>query len=528
MKSNLSRETWQISKPAVTGHNGIVSTQHFIASEVGAEVLRQGGNAVDAAVAAGLAIGVVEPWSSGIGGGGYMTIYLAEQDETKVVEFGMRAPFESKRDDYPLDPSNKRTSAGSFNWPAVIGNVNVSGPLSIAVPGYIRGSALALERFGTQSWEQVIEPACQLAERGLPVDWFTTMHITGYARVLSKYPGSKDIFLPDGYPPLSAGEGRFSYLPWGNLKHTYRTLQREGPDAYYAGSLAPLIVQDLNEIGNKVTLKDLDAYQPFVKEPISRSYRGSVVQTPGNMTAGPSLNQALGILENHAFSRDQPSADDVIAYVKALRETYEYRLEHLGEGKGTGADSHTSHLSVADKYGNLVALTQTIMSPFGSHVVLPKTGLVMNNGMMWFDPMPDMPNSLEGGRHPLCNMCPTIIHKGDGSKFALGACGGRKIFPSVMQLTSYLLDFNMSINDAVHHPRIDVSGNENVWAMAHFDSEIIDALEAKYLTVQVRTNNISGGHQFAVPQIAGRLSNGLFKGGCFIPSPHAAVIVVEN
>ena len=522
-----TRESWSIRKPAVEGYGGIVASQHYVASDIGVEVLRRGGNAIDAAVAAGLAIGVVEPWSSGIGGGGYMTLYLSATQETHVVEFGMRAPFGSTREDYPLDESGARTGAGTFNWPAIKGHVNVSGPLSIAVPGYIRGVALALERYGTKSWEEIIAPACDAADAGLPVDWFTTMQITIFARSLARFEGSRSIYLQDGLPPLSAGEGYSRLLPLGNLADTYRTLQTEGPEAYYTGSLAPKIVEDLHNLGSKISLRDLAEYEPFVREPLTGAYHNSSVQTPGNMTAGPSLQQALSTLKEHQFATQQPSADDVVAYVEALRQTYEYRLENLGEGQSGGADSHTSHLSVADEDGNLVSLTQTVMSPFGSQVVLPKTGLHMNNGMMWFDPMPDMPNSLVGGRHPLCNMCPTVLQRHDGTTFALGACGGRKIFPSVMQLTSFVLDFGMSVDEAVHHPRVDVSGNENVWVMDHFDPEIQAALTTRYDTARIRPNKV-GGNQFAVPQIVSRSADGSFSGGCFVPSPHAAVSVVNT
>ena len=526
MSRTVAQEHWSIRKPAVIGHDGMIATQHYLASEVGATMMRNGGNAVDAAIAAGLAIGIVEPWASGIGGGGYMTIHLADQQRTLVVEFGMRAPFESSTADYPLDPSLNLTGAGTFNWPAVKNNVNVSGPLSIAVPGYIRGAALALSKFGSKSWEEAIEPACRLAEQGLPIDWFASMHITNFAHGLARFEGAKQVFLRDGFPPLGGGEGFVSFLPLDCLAKTYRTLQREGPDSYYEGSLAADIVADLAQVGSKISMRDLAEYAPFICDPITRIYRGATVQTPSNMTAGPSLQQALSILERHEFAAARPNADDVIAYVEALRETYDYRLTHLGEGKDPRADSHTSHLSVADRFGNIVALTQTVMSPFGSHVVLPQTGLVMNNGMMWFDPMPNRPNSLTGGRHPLCNMCPTILQQADGARFAVGACGGRKIFPSVMQLTSFVLDFGMDVDTAIHQPRIDVSGNENVWAMAHFSAETLVELQSRYDTAKIRPNGL-GGNQFAVPQIVAAYANRTFEGGCYVPSPHAAAVAVS-
>ena len=178
-------EYWQLRKPAVRGDRGVVATQHHVASEVGAAVLRDGGNAVDAAVSAGLAIGAVEPWMSGIGGGGYMTVHLAGEDAVRVVEFGMRAPLAARPEDYPL--AEGTTGADTFNWPAVVGDANVEGPLAVATPGYVKGVSLALETFGTLSFEQAIEPACRLAEKGLPLDWYAAQRIASHARHLARF-----------------------------------------------------------------------------------------------------------------------------------------------------------------------------------------------------------------------------------------------------------------------------------------------------------------------------------------------------
>ena len=162
------KEHWQIRKPAIHGTNGMVASQHHLASDVGAEVLRNGGNAIDAAIATGLTLGTVEPWMSGIGGGGYMTIYLADSDEVRVIEFGMRAPFDARAEDYPL--ADGTTGADTFNWPKVVNDVNIHGPLSAAVPGYVKGMSMALDKYGSMAWEDIIEPACQHAEWGLPID----------------------------------------------------------------------------------------------------------------------------------------------------------------------------------------------------------------------------------------------------------------------------------------------------------------------------------------------------------------------
>ena len=527
MNERLAMETWDVRKPTAYSEHGVVATQHYMATQVGIDILRRGGNAVDAAVAAGLAIGTVEPESSGIGGGGYMNVFLAETQTTHIVEFGMRAAFESTPKDYPLAEGNRLTGAGTFNWPAVEGNTNVTGPLSIAVPGYIRGVSLALESFGTQSWEEVIDPACQLAEAGLPVDWYTTLIISGQVRNLMRDETSSSTYLRDGLPPLSMGEGALGHIPLGELAKTYRTLQREGPESYYTGTLAQLIAADLQAKGSRISLDDLQAYEAKIADPIPINYRNAQISGATDLTAGPSLKRALANLESQRISELTPGNTEVIAYVQALRDTYDFRLAKLGEGAPTGRDSSTSHLAVADEHGNLVSLTQTIMSQFGSHVMLPQTGLLMNNGMMWFDPRAGKPNSLVGGRRPLCNMCPTLIHHADGSKTALGACGGRKILASVFQLASFLVDFNMNVDQAVHAPRVDVSGNENIWVMDHFDESIIAALVDRFgaQDVKVRKNGM-GSNQFAVPQIVNRDSQGTYSGNAYVPSPHSLALGV--
>ncbi len=199
-------ENWQIRKPALSSDKGLVATQHYIASDIGAEVLQQGGNAIDAALAAGLALGTVEPWMTGIGGGGYMTIYLAASQEVKVIEFGMRAPFNAKTEDYPLAGEGENAS-DAFNWPRVIGDTNIHGPLSVAVPGYIRGIAKALAEFGTWDWKDVIAPACEQADLGLPIDWYSAQKINNWARGLNTYSETRKTYLADGLPPVAKWMG---------------------------------------------------------------------------------------------------------------------------------------------------------------------------------------------------------------------------------------------------------------------------------------------------------------------------------
>ena len=513
------QEHWQIRKPAVSGRRGLVATQHALASEVGASVLRRGGNAVDAAVAAGLALGTVEPWMSGIGGGGYMTVHLAAEDRVRVVEFGMRAPLAAVAEDFPL--AGGATGAATFNWPRVAGDANVHGPLAVAVPGHVKGLALALERFGTWTWRDAIAPACELAEAGLPVDWYATLLIARMARGLAMYDQTRRTYLADGLPPTPGAEEAESRLRLGNLAATYRTLQADGPDAFYRGELAQRIAADLAAAGSRIRLADLHEYTARVAEPLALDYRGATVFAPGHLTAGPTIRDALRELAVRLVPGGEPDADAYAAYAETLLDSYRYRLAHLGEGADP-RPGHTSHLCVADAAGNVVSLTQTIMSGFGARIMLPSTGILMNNGMMWFDPRPGGPNSVVGGRRPLCNMCPVVGRREDGAWFAVGACGGRRILASVFQLVSFLVDYGMSVDAAVHQPRLDVSGTDLVTIMAHMDEDVALRLERRFAETRVAPNGV-GGFLFALPQLVLRHPDGLLEGGCFVPSPNARV-----
>lgn len=519
-------EHWQIRKPSVKSPSGLVSSQHYLASNVGAEVLSAGGNAVDAAIATGLALGVVEPWMSGIGGGGYMTLYLAREQRVRVVEFGMRAPYAATPDDYPLAAGGENAS-DAFNWPKVVGDANVEGPRSIAVPAYLRGIEAALDQFGTTPFASLIEPACQLAERGLPIDWYSASKINQFARNLARFETTRQTYLADGLPPAFSFEGDLKYLPLGHLATTYRQLQNAGPSAFFEGPMAESIARDLKAAGSRITTRDLADVRATVTEPLSTRYRDATVHVAGNLTAGPSLVQALSLLSQKLEQPgDKPGIDTYRAFAESLLETYDHRLKALGEG-APNQESNTTHICAIDGEGNVVSLTQTIMSGFGARIMLPETGVLMNNGMMWFDPRPGTPNSVAGGRTPLCNMCPTIVEEADGRITALGACGGRKIFPAVFQLVSFLVDCGMSVDDAIHQARIDNSGTDMITLMDSLPDDVVAALNEEFAETRLRPYGVAPNH-FALPQIAARSDGGECEGGCFVPSPHACVAVQRD
>ncbi|MGD9535683.1 MAG: gamma-glutamyltransferase family protein [Alphaproteobacteria bacterium] len=455
----MPRETWRLAKPAVASVGGIVSSQHHLASAIGAKVLSEGGNAIDAALATSFALAAVEPWMSGLGGGGYMVVRFADAPAPQVVEFGMVSPQALDPADYPLTGA---TAGDLFAWPGVLDDRNVHGYHAIAVPGQVAGLALALERFGSRRWDELLQPAIALAERGLTVDWYATLAIAATAKDMRRYPAAASLYLPDGLPPAGEWSGPPPTIGLGNLAKTLRRLAEAGPRDFYEGEIARRLVADLAAGGSRIAASDLAGYEARLAVPSAARYRDATVYAPSGLTAGPTLHDALGRLDAGAFATAAPSVEAYVAYAKALHAAYAQRLSEMGETALPAASSCTSHIGVADRHGNLVALTQTLLSPFGARVVLPETGILMNNGIMWFDPRPGGPNSIGPAKRPLSNMCPTILAFDDGRRFALGASGGRRIMPAVMQIVSFLADFGMTLNDAFHTPRLDVSGTDVV------------------------------------------------------------------
>ncbi|MEM7254162.1 MAG: gamma-glutamyltransferase [Pseudomonadota bacterium] len=519
MKPYQNIETWKISKPVVRSENGLVSSQHYLATEAGSQVLAAGGNAVDAAIATGLALGIVEPWMSGLGGGGFMQFYDASRREVYGLDFAMVAPQGVNPADYPL--VGGEGEADTFNWPTVFEDRHTQGPYSIAVPGLAAGMAEAHARWATKTWRELIEPSLALAEFGLPIDWFATQKIAHNARPLRQYPTSAAVYLPDGLPPVAPLNGEVMGLPLDALRKTYQRLADVGPTDMYAGELASDIVADSNEVRAQIAAADLEAYKALPFDGEALAYRDAKIWAPIGLNAGPSLRRALELLEaGWSADADMPNGVAFAAYADALLVAYRERLERMGVGE-TSDPGATTHLGVVDNAGNIVTWTQTVMSAFGSRVVFPRTGLTMNNGMMWFDPRPHQPNSIRPGVRPLSNMCPTIVERADGFRFAIGACGGRRIFPSVFQLISFLVDYPMSLDDAIHHPRIDVSGTNAVAADNRLDGDVLSKLSERYDVMPV-THGIYP-NRFALPNVVGQTGSGEFVGGAFVYSPTALV-----
>ena len=472
-------QNWNVRKPVARSRGGIVATQNRLAGEAGVSVLRAGGNAVDAAVATGLALAAVEPWNSGLGGVGFMLVYLAREKRVQVVDFGPISPGALNPADYPLVGG---FTSELFTWPTVKDDRNVHGPNSIAVPGHVAGLSLALETFGKLKFRDVIQPAIKLAEQGMALDWYLTLKIAITAKELAVYPASADVYLRDGHAPATPAGAALQRLPLKGLAQTMKRLAEAGPRDYYEGEIAHSIARDVRHLGGILSADDLKRYHARIVDPINTEYHGAQLALAPNLTAGPSMLRTIDNLRGVNFKGGVPDAAAFLAYAEVLRDAFSVRLATMGDDSDHRDPSCTSHFNVVDSEGNMVAHTQTLLSVFGSKVVLPETGILMNNGIMWFDPRPGTPNSLAPNKRPLTNMCPVIAHRDGKGLFALGASGGRKIFPAVLQLTSFMIDHGMNLGDAFHQPRIDASGGDTVGVDPRMPQPIKDALAQAFPT----------------------------------------------
>ena len=513
-------ETWRVGKPARTSRGGIVVSQHVLASRAGAALLEAGGNAVDAAVATAFALGVVEPWMSGIGGIGYLLYGEARAGKVSVVDFGPLAPRK-------LDPGRYRVldgappRSGGFAWPRTEGDRHHHGYEAAVIPGSVDGLGLALERFGAKSLAEVMAPALQLVERGLPRDWHSMMAISLAAAELAQDPGAAATWLPGGLPPVPPADDTIGYLALPALATTYRRLAEAGRRDFYEGALAERILADLQAGGSAIDAEDLGAFQARIVEPLTHHYHGIRLDFAGGLTGAPTVIAALEEIARRIPDSPvgHPDGEIFVAYAEALRQAFRRRLDSHG---GEHPAGNTTHLSAVDRDGNMVALTNTLLDRFGARVVLPQTGITLNNGINWFDPMPGRPNSIGPGKRPLCNMCPLIASRGGAPWFALGACGGRRIISAVTQLSALLIDFSMSLDRAFTTPRLD-AGGETVIADAEMSSDDLAVL-SRFVPLETAPNTLYPS-RFAAPAAVMRApGGGLNSGMAHILSPMAAAV----
>lgn len=499
----MLQSQWIIDKTEVTARNGLVVTKDILASQAGLEMLRRGGNAVDAAVASAFAIAVVEPWMNGIGGGGFMVIHLAKQKKTVVIDYAMRGPLAGRENLFELEEGY---SQELFGWRKVKDDANIHGWRSIAVPGAVAGLCHALKAYGTLPLKEVLAPAIRYARDGFPVTWHTQLQISGDAQVLSRYPETSKTFFKNGLP-RAASAIAVEYIPQPDLARTLEIIADEGPDAFYRGSIARQIAKAMAENGGLITEEDLARYQIRVMDPAPMVQFGKdqIFSSPCP-SGGTTLQETLAILNGSGIeATGHLSADAIHLVAEAARLAWADRFAHLADSdlmsfdwrtmfsaeyaasrrplirrddamgqvpagdplrfatgrppeRLGGPDGSTTALTAADGDHNLVSITQTVMSAFGSRVTIPGTGVIMNNGMYWFDPEPGKANSVGPGKKPLNNMSPLVVLR-DGKPFlAISSSGGRKIVNANLNIYLNAALWRLGMQAAVAAPRFDISG----------------------------------------------------------------------
>jgi gamma-glutamyltranspeptidase/glutathione hydrolase len=250
-------------------------------------------------------------------------------------------------------------------------------------------------------------------------------------------------------------------LPLGRLADTLERLAKSGPDDFYQGEIAQSIAADTQSAGGVLSVEDLGRYRARIVPALDIPYRGATFQTAPGMTAGPTLARVLGRLAERRFAGGIPDATYFEAAIDSLRQAYTERLETMGDVEA-GSSTSTTHITAVDRQGGIAALTTTLLSSFGSRYVLPGTGILMNNGVMWFDPQPGRPNSIGPGKRALTNMCPVVVARDGRPWFGVGASGGRRILGAILQMASFVVDFGMDPFAAGHHPRVDVNGSDRI------------------------------------------------------------------
>ena len=476
-----------ISQPVRSQHGMVVSANQ-LASEIGVDIMKKGGNAVDAAVAVGFALAITYPYAGNIGGGGFMVIHLKNGLNT-TVDFREKAPLKSNKDMY-LDENGNYIPSSSKE-----------GTLSAGVPGSVAGLIYALNKYGSLKLKDVIQPAIDLAKNGWKLDYQTAEMFNKFLPEFKKYPSTFRIFTRYGEPYKEGDLFKQSDLAW-----TLEQIEQYGRDGFYKGMVASLILNQVQSMGGIITREDLEKYQPVERKPVTGTYRGyQVVSMPPPSSGGIALVELLNIIENYKLdTKDWGSSEYIHHLVEAMKYVYADRTYLLGDedfypvpkagliskeyagkifhkiqddnNKAVPSDSITSgnpsifsestettHYSVYDEYGNAVSTTTTINSAFGSKIVVEGAGFLLNNEMDDFSVKPGIPNqfgllgsdanSIEPGKRMLSSMTPTIILKDDKPYIIIGSPGGSTIITTVLQVIINCIDFHMNIQDAIYMPR---------------------------------------------------------------------------
>jgi len=468
----------------VYARKGMVVAQEPLAAEVGVAVLKSGGNAVDAAVAVGFALAVTHPYAGNIGGGGFMLIRLAD-GRTTFIDFREKAPRKATHDMY-LGANGNPTKDSLLGWRAA------------GVPGTARGLELALKKYGHKSWSELLQPAIKLASSGFPISYSQMRSFKANADSLSQFPDSKRIFLKNG-----------SFYDWNEnfqqpeLARALERIAHNGAKDFYEGETAHILAREMEKNGGLITLDDLREYQAVERKPLEGDYKGyHIITSPPPSSGGVGILQMLAMLDGTGYEKSKAGSATAYHYLAEVMRRFYADRNYLGDPDfvknpiaslldpayiktrrdsiapvlATPSDqinsgllvvkdgSDTTHYSIADDQGNVVAVTYTLNAGYGSKVTVPNLGFLLNDEMDDFAAKPGSPNlfglvqgevnSIAPGHRPLSSMVPTIVLK-DGKPFlVLGTPGGSMIITAVLQVMLNVMDFGMNVQDAIDFPRV--------------------------------------------------------------------------
>jgi gamma-glutamyltranspeptidase/glutathione hydrolase len=464
---------------------GLVVADSELASAAGMEILRRGGNAVDAAIATALALSVVDQASSGLGGGGFMVIYRAKEKKSFALDFRETAPAASRRELYVKDGEP-------------VPSLSLTGALAVAVPGEVAGLLEARERFGSLPLPVLAAPAIKLAAEGFPVDAALRVAIERQQANMKRFIDLGRIYMPGGKSP---NDGEIIRQP--ELADTLKAIARQGAAVFYGGWIGEAIVETVRKAGGVMTFDDLKRYKAVWREPLVGSYRNRMVITmPPPSSGGVAILQMLNILEGYKLADFQHNSASYLHLLsESMKHAFADRAEFLGDpdfvhvpvGKLTqktyaewirkrispnrtqppefygyynynAEKGGTSHFSVIDRFGNAVACTQSVNTRFGSKLLVRRTGIVLNNEMDDFAIHPQVgnvyglvgndANALKPGKRPLSSMSPTILLQGNRPEVIVGAAGGPRIISATLQTILNAVDFGMPVSAAVSAPRV--------------------------------------------------------------------------
>lgn len=567
------RSTWLIDKSEASSPDGMVTAMQPLAAEAGAEMLRNGGNAIDAAVATTFAIGVVEPFMSGLGGIAFLVYRDAKSGETICLDGSTVLPRAMRPELFELLGEDQRT--GMYGWRATKDNAAEEGWLTPAVPGMPGMVAEAHRRWGSLPWAEVLAPAIRLAEEGFEVNhYITTMTSACYNKLHRVEESKRTFFHADGSPLSPAIGGPGDVLKQPDLARTLRLIASDGVDVIYSGEIGKMIAEDMKRNGGLITEEDLADFKVQEFAPRQTDYRGYQILGQLRNTGYPTVAEALQLLEGFdipGMGYQSPEAAHLTA--ESIRHAFIDRLRFLGDKdllpvpldgvvsrdytdarradidpsraapgavpgdpwpfdpesannpamrSGNYGDSQTTHLNVIDRDHNMVSLTSTMGSLYGSGVVIKGTGITMNNATMWFDPEPGAVTTVGPGKRVMSAATPVLMLKDRQPFAAVGSPGGRRVISAVYQVISNLVDFQLGMQEAISAPRLHSEGPQTE-VSTRFPSAVVEHLEKIGHQVQLREENLSSSF-FARPSgILIDAQQGALRGGVFPYTPATAV-----